>query len=55
MKNISPFEQGFPHWVSWWGDILTKITKNCLKMTKAVFFDRCSTYTIALPILLPLL
>ena len=32
------------------GDILTKITKNWLKMAKAVFFDRCSTNTIAFPI-----
>ena len=55
MKNTSPFEQGSPYRVSWWGEggILTKITKNCLKMAKAVFFDICSTNTIALPITTP--
>ena len=39
MENISPSEQGFPHGVSWWGNILT-ITKNCMKIAKAVFIDR---------------
>ena len=38
MENFSPSVQGFPQGISWCVDILTKITKNCMKIAKRVFF-----------------
>ena len=38
MENFSPSAQGFPQGNSWCVDILTKITKNCMKIAKTVGF-----------------
>ena len=34
--------QGFPNGVNWWDDNLGKMAKNCMKITKSVFWGQNS-------------